>query len=510
MTDRTASVPAFTPTQRTLAAIILSLSNFVVVLDMTVANVSVPHIAGSLGVSLDQGTWVITSYAVAEAITVPLTGWLALRFGTVRTFIACMAGFGLFSLLCGLSLTLEMIVICRIGQGLCGGLLMPLAQTLLFQVFPGAQRARAIFLSAMTTLLAPALGPNLGGFLSDNMSWHWIFLINIPIVIVCAFSVATLLGKHETERQKLPIDRVGLGLLILWICCMQLVLDLGRDRDWFADPMILTFGIIAAIGFIVFLIWELTEEHPIVDLRVFRHPSFTWGLVALSLCFGAYFATIVVIPQWLQTYMGYPAMLAGFVTSCTAIAAMTTSRLAAKVMARGVDIRLLVSCAIMWLGCMALVRSQWTSGADFWQLSMPQLFQGFGMAFFMLPLTTLALGAIPAKELASATGMLNFVRTVSVAVSTAVALTLWGDTQQEARSELVSRLQPDDAVRTLDGAGMSAAQVRGVIASIVDKEATTIAVDYVFLLSAVAFFIGALAIWLVPRQKVASAGRAPN
>lgn len=490
-----------TPAQLRLAAAMLAFSNFIVVLDMTVANVSVPHIAGSLGVSLNQGTWVVTSYSVAEAISVPLTGWLAQRFGSVRTYIVCLGGFGFFSLLCGLSVTLPMIVISRIGQGLCGGLVMPLAQTLLFRIFPGEQRGKAMLLAAMTVLLGPALGPIIGGFISDNLSWHWIFLINIPIIIVFIVTALALLRPIETPTRKVPIDRVGLFLLVLWIGCLQFMLDIGREHDWFADPLIVALAIVAVLGFAVFVIWELTDKHPIVDIRVFRHGGFSFGVLALSLCYGAYFASIVVIPQWLQTFMGYPAMKAGFVTSCTAIAALTTSQFASKALAKGVDARFMVSIAVALLGLMALMRSTWTSETDFWRLVAPQLIQGFGISFFILPLTAISLGSVPQEDMASASGIQNFVRTVSVGIATALALTMWGNTQQAAHSELASRLQPGETMRTLGEAGFTTEQARQVIANLVDRESVTMAVDHVFLITAVVFFACAAVIWLAPRAK---------
>ena len=285
---------ALTPTQRILAGMVLAFSNFMVVLDMTVANVSVPHIAGDVGVSSDQGTWVITSYAVAEAICVPLTGWLAQRFGAVRVFLWAMMGFAGFSLLCGLSQTLQMLVVARIGQGLCGGPIMPMSQTLMVRVFPPEKRAMSMGLWAMTVILGPAMGPIVGGMISDNYSWHWIFFINVPIGLVVTFFGYIMLTPVETETRHVPIDKVGLALLVLWIGCLQILLDLGRDRDWFADPKMTALGIISAIGFCVFVIWELTEEHPVVDLRIFRHLGFTSTVLTQSMCFGAYFSGVVV------------------------------------------------------------------------------------------------------------------------------------------------------------------------------------------------------------------------
>lgn len=486
--------------RRALCGLVLALSNFMVVLDLTIANVSVPHIAGNLGISPDQGTWVITSYAVSEAICVPLTGWLSQRFGTVNLFVASMVGFGIFSLLCGLSPTLDMLVVCRIGQGLCGGPIMPMSQTLMMRVFPPEQRAKAMGLWAMTTLLGPAAGPIVGGYISDSWSWHWIFFINLPICVFCTLAALALLRPVETQTRKLPIDRIGLFLLVFWIGCLQIMLDIGRDHDWFADPTIILLAAGAAVGFGLFVIWELTEEHPVVDLRVFRHRGFSFGVVTLALCFGAYFASIVVIPQWLQTSMGYPATDAGIVTAFTAMTAILVAQIAARMVGK-VDARIMVSCAVLWLGLMAIWRTNWTSGADFWTLATPQIIQGFALPFFMIPLTTITLAAVPPEETASAAGLQNFLRTMAVAISTSLVLTIWGDAQRVARTDIVSRLQPDDAQGKLTGMGLSADQSRAMISNIVDQESIVMAINHTFWIAAFVLFCAAALIWLTPKVR---------
>ena len=490
-----------TARQRTLAGMVLALSNFMVVLDLTIANVSVPHISGNLGITPDQGTWIITSYAVAEAICVPLTGWLAQRFGVVKMFISAMIGFGLFSVLCGLSMSLSMIVVCRIGQGLCGGPIMPMSQTLMLRVFPPERRARAMGLWAMTTLLGPAMGPIIGGYISDNWSWHWIFFINLPIAILCVFAAMALLRPVETETARVPIDKIGLALLVFWIGCLQVMLDLGRDHDWFADPLILSLAILSLIGFLVFIIWELTEEHPIVDLRVFRHVGFTTGVLSLALCYGAYFSGIVIIPQWLQSARGYTATWAGIVTAFTAMAALMSAPVAARVMGRGVDPRFMISGAVLWLGLMTLWRAHWTSSVDFWMMAAPQFIQGFAMPFFMIPLTTLTLGSVRPEETASAAGLQNFLRTMALAIATSLVLTGWGNGQRVSRSELAGTLQPADTQAALANIGMSTDQARQVISNIVDQEATAISVDHIFFISALILFFASAMVWLAPRPR---------
>ncbi|WP_448661940.1 DHA2 family efflux MFS transporter permease subunit [Sphingomonas sp. CJ20] len=487
-----------------LAGAVLALTNFMVVLDTTIANVSVPHIAGGLGISASQGTWIITSYAVAEAVCVPLTGWLAGRFGAVRVFTIGMMGFGLFSMLCGMSTTLGMLVACRIGQGLCGGPLMPLSQTLLLRIFKPEQRAQAMGVWAMTTVVAPILGPILGGTISDTWSWHWIFFINIPVAALCAFGAMRLLRAAETKTEPLRVDRVGLMLMLLWIAALQIMLDLGREHDWFHDTTIVMLGVVALIGFAVFLAWELTEAEPIVDLRVFRHRGFTVSVLSLSLAFGTFFASVVIIPQWLQMSLGYTATYAGYATAFNGVAAVIMSPIVAK-MTNKFDPRGLVCFGILWLALTSLLRVHWNSQADFWSLAFPQMLQGFGMPFFFIPLTTLALGSVEPHETASAAGVMSFLRTMAAAIGTSIATTMWDNDGRVARSELVSKLNTQSIQDSMMAQGFSLDQVRSVIVRLVDNESTALATSHIFALAAVIFTGAAMIIWLTPRPKRAVA-----
>ena len=481
-----------------IAAMTLAFANFMVVLDTTIANVSVPHIAGSLGISPSQGVWVITSYAVAEACCVPLTGWLAQRFGTVRTFIVCMLGFTAFSVLCGLSSSLTMLVAARIGQGLFGGPIMPLSQTLLLRIFPKEKAGAAMGIWSTTTVLAPVFGPILGGVISDNVSWHWIFFINVPVGLMVAFGASRTVRFAETATRKLRIDSVGLILMVLWIGALQLILDLGRERDWFGSGLIVELAVAVVIGFALFLAWELTEKEPVVNLRLFRHRGFTASVVVISIGFATFFASVVLTPMWLQASQGYTATLAGLATAPIGIGSFIMSPIVARLMAKH-DLRALACFGLLWMAGASLMRTYWTSESDFVTIAMPQFVQGFGLPFFFIPLTTLALASVEPTEIASAAGVMSFLRTMGGAIGASLGTTLLYDQATVARSEMVSKLQPAQTQGALEGIGFSLDQVRLAVANVVDKEALAMATGHLFFLAASIFAVAAATIWMAPR-----------
>jgi MFS transporter, DHA2 family, multidrug resistance protein len=481
--------------------ILLAMANFLAVLDVSIANVSVPTIAGNLGASSSQGTWVITSYAVAEAIMVPLTGWLANRFGAVRVFVTAMLGFGLFSALCGLAGTLNMLVFFRVMQGFCGGPLMPLSQTLLLRIFPKKQHAAAMGLWAMTTLTAPIFGPVLGGILCDNLGWSSIFWVNVPIAAACAPILYGLLRKHETETVKVRVDAVGLGLLVLFVGALQLMLDLGKEHDWFESAMIWWLAVTAAIGFGAFLIWELTEKNPIVDLRIFRHRGFAAACLTLPLAFAAFQASNVLVPQWLQANMGYTATWAGYISGMTGIFAVVGAPIAAKLSGR-FDARVIVFAGVMWLAFVTFGRAGATSQMDFWQIAFWPLIIGIGVPMFFLPLNMVGLGSVNADETASAAGLLNFLRTMSGAIATSLVNTVWENNATRNQAELAGSLHDaEGTLSMMQASGLSHDQAVQMLTGNVQSQAVIMGTNQLMTLCAIGFAAAAFTIWLAPRPR---------
>ena len=485
-----------------LAGFLLAVGNFMVVLDMTIANVSVPNIAGGLAVAPNQGAWVITSYSVAEAIVVPLTGWLASRFGAVKVFVGGMLGFGICSALCGLAPSLGLLVTFRVMQGICGGPIMPMSQTLMMRVFPPQQRSQAMGLWSMTTVVAPIAGPILGGVLCDTAGWPWVFYINVPVAAVCAFFAWRMLRAQETPTERRPVDFVGLGLLILFVGSLQVMLDKGKELDWFGSPVIVALAVIAAIGFAAFLIWELTDDHPIVDLKVFRHRGFTGAVVTIAITFGTFFATIIIGPLWLQTNMGYTATWAGLTTALGGVLAVVMSPIVPRLM-RFLDARALVTFGVVGLGLVALMRAQFASNADYWVIAFTYLAQGYAIPFFFVPTTQIALSSVLPEETASAAGLSNFLRTTSAAFCGALSLTLWDNAGARNHSDIAGALH--DTAQTqaaLVHQGLTPAQALGQLEALTQSQSVMLATDQMFYGMTLVFLIAACIVWLAPQPKL--------
>src|SRR5947207_9682079 len=322
---------------------------------------------------------------------------------------------------------------------------MPMSQTLLMRVTPPKHVQMGLGLQTMTTIVAPIAGPLLGGTLTDSVGWPWAFYINVPISIFCALMVWRLLRSRETKIMMSPVDYIGLGLLVLWIGALQVMLDNGQNEDWFASPFIVGLCIIAVIGFIAFLIWELTDRHPIVDLSVFRNRTFSVMAGAMAFTFGSFFASVVLVPLWLQTNMNYTATWAGYVMAFQGVLGVAVAPVAALLISR-VDPRALMSVGLSILAGVTLWRVTFAQNMTFWQLAVPQLLTGIGMPLFFVPLLGLSVAAVPQAQTASAAGLINFIRTMSGAFGTALITTAWDQSATNARVNLVGNLHHPQSV----------------------------------------------------------------
>jgi DHA2 family multidrug resistance protein len=493
-----------------LGTLSLSLATFMNVLDSSIANVSLPSISGDLGVSISQGTWVITSFGVANAISVPLTGWLTQRFGAVRLFTLSVILFVIASTLCGLAPSIEMLIAFRVLQGFVAGPMIPLSQTLLLSTYPPQKAGTALALWGVTTLVAPVAGPLLGGYITDNWTWPWIFYINIPVGIFAAFITWSIYHKRETPTVKRPIDGVGLGMLVLWVGCLQVMLDKGKELDWFNSPTIVTLAVIVVVAFAVFIAWELTDEHPVVDIRLFAGRNFAFGAATLSIAYGLFFGNVVLLPLWLQQYMGYTATSAGMALAPVGILAIVLTPIVGRNVAKW-DPRWMATGAFILFALVLWMRSKFTSDTDFGTILLPTLIQGGAMAFFFIPLTTLTLAGLPPSRIPAAAGLSNFVRITMGAMGTSIATTLWDNRATMHHEHLVEQMAMngtalDNATTALTQAGLPTAGAYASINRLVDVQAFTKAADDIFIASAVTFLFLIFTIWFTKRPPKIAGG----
>ncbi|MDR3213169.1 MAG: DHA2 family efflux MFS transporter permease subunit [Azoarcus sp.] len=486
-------IPPLEGGARLMATIVLALATLMIVLDMTIANVSIPTIAGDLGVSASQGAWVITSFAVANAIAVPLTGWLARRFGQVRVFLWSTVLFVAVSLLCGLARSLEMLVAARVFQGLVAGPIISLSQSLLLQCYPKALAGIALAVWGLTATVAPVIGPILGGWISDNAHWGWIFYINIPIGLATAGMSWLLLKKRELPTVRLPIDVTGLALLVLWVGAMQLALDKGKELDWFGSPLIVALAVVAVVGFCFFLAWELTEKHPIIDLALFTRRSFTLGTLSISLAYGVFFANVVILPLWLQQYLGYTATWAGLVTAPVGILTLLFTPLVGKAMGK-IDPRFIVTGAFVVFALTSFMRAGFNAQVDTLHVIWPQFVQGIALAGFFVPLTAIILSGLDPARTAAASGLSNFARITAGAFGSSLSITLWEDRaalHHAQLSEAIHAYSPATQ-RTLDALaeqGIAGDQALVAVNRIIDTQAAVLSATEFFWASGVLFLL---------------------
>src|SRR5690606_14100430 len=422
--EAVAKLSDFRPPNVALTTLGLALASFMQVLDTTIANVSLPAISGNLGGSANQATWVITSFAVSTAIALPLTGWLTRKFGERKLFMWSTLAFVFASFLCGIAHSMGLLVVARALQGFVAGPMYPVTQALLLSIYPPARRGQAIALLAMVTVVAPIAGPILGGWITDNYSWEWIFFINIPIGIFASTVVGRQLKGRPERLEKPKMDYIGLATLVVGVGALQVLLDLGNDEDWFASPTIVALAIVSTISLVVFVIWELTDKDPIVDLRLFRHRNFRSGTIAMTVAYGAFFSVGILVPLWLQRNLGYTAIWAGFATAPIGILPVILTPFVGKY-ANRFDLRILASFAFVAMSFTSFARSYFNLDVDFHHVAAVQLFQGLGVALFFMPVLQILLSDLEPHEIAAGSGLATFVRTLGGSFAASLTAFAW-------------------------------------------------------------------------------------
>lgn len=409
---------------RYIIMVALSSATFVMVLDYSIANVSIPWIAGDLAVSTDEGTYVITSFAVGNSIALPITGWLAKRLGAVKLICISLLLFTSFSWACGVSMNLEMLVVSRFLQGLSSGPLIPLSQTLLVMTSPPEKKNTTIAFWSMIVITAPILGPILGGWITYDYSWPWIFYINIPVGITSAGIIWLVLREKDTQTESLRVDWVGLLFLAIGVTCLQILLDKGEQYDWFSSDLILTMGVSSLIAFTLLIVWSLTTKNPLIELKLFKIDSYSLSVFYIAIMYAIYFGSIVLIPLWLQTSMNYTSIWAGIAVAPIGIAPILFSEFIGRLLTKwGHTILLALSFVLFSISC--FYTAFFNTHVDIWEIAFSRFLLGCGLLFFITPLFTLSIQDMPNPKLASATGTFHFVRAMSGGIGTSIFTTMW-------------------------------------------------------------------------------------
>lgn len=474
----------------------IATASFMEILDMTIVNVSVPAISGSLGVTTSEGTWAISSYMLAAAIMQPLTGWIGRRFGEVRTFVTSILLFMCFSALCGLATSLPMLVAARLIQGLVSGPMMSVAQAILLRNYPIERRGMAIALWSMVIIIAPIFGPIIGGWITDNLSWPWLFYINLPVGAFSAAASWSILRHRESKKVKLPIDAIGLALLVVGVGSLQFMLDNGNEKDWFNSPVIVIAGLVSLISVSFLIPWELTDKHPVIDLHLFERRNFRVGTVVIGVAYFALSGVNVIFPLWLQTTVGYTATWAGLAVAPVGLLALVAAPLVGRNMNR-LNLRLAASFAFMVFAFAIFWAATLNDTASFSQFATPRFLQGLGIAFFFLPLNQIMLSGVRPSDLASASGLSNFVRTMSGSIATALTVFLWNRRTDYHHAVLTEHVRNSAGAWTqyqsqLNDHGVAGTGAFQYVDQVITSQAMTLGVNDVF------HFLGWMYLLLIP------------
>jgi DHA2 family multidrug resistance protein len=442
------SAPAWRPSANPwLIAAAVMLATFMEILDTSVANVSLPHIAGSLAASNEEALWVLTSYLVANAIILPASGWFAGFFGRKRFLMSCIVIFTLASLVTGAATSLGMIIVARIVQGAGGGALQPLAQAVLLESFPPERRGAAMAVYGMGVVVAPIVGPTLGGWITDNYSWRWIFYINLPVGLLALVMTQAFLEDPPYVRgdRRRRIDYVGFGLMAIWLATLQIVLDKGQEVDWFAAAWLRWLALISTGALVAFIVRELSTDDPVVDLRILRDRNFSMGLVLITVMGAVLYASIALLPLFLQTLMRYPALQAGWAVSPRGVGALVSMPLVGRLVSR-IDGRWLVATGFTILAASMFMLSRISLEVGMRSFVVPNVVAGLAMGFIFVPLTTMAVGTLRNEQIGNATGLFNLMRNVGGSFGIAITTTLLARTAQRTQALLVGHLTPENPI----------------------------------------------------------------
>jgi DHA2 family multidrug resistance protein len=430
-----------------LVAVGVMLATFMQVLDTSIANIALPHIAGSLSASTDQATWVLTSYLVANAIILPMTGWLGNHFGRKRVLISCIGMFIFASALCGMAVNLPMLIAARILQGFGGGAMVPIAQAILLESFPVAKRGVAMATFSMAVIVAPIIGPTLGGWITDNYSWRWIFYINLPVGLLAMFLAEWLVEDppYIKRNLKAAIDFVGFGLLAVWLATLQIVLDKGQEADWLGADWIRWFIGISIVAMIAFIVWEFRVKDPLVNLRILRSRNFATGLMLMTVIGIILYGTTAELPLFLQTLMGYPALQSGLTMSPRGVAAFITTLFVGRLVGR-VPLRWLLGFGFSMLSLSAFLLSDINLQVSMASVVFPTVLNGVAISFIFVPLTTATMSQLRQQEIGSATGLYNLMLNLGGSIGIALVTTLVARGAQAHQALMVGHLTPTDPV----------------------------------------------------------------
>lgn len=478
------------------------MGTFIQILDTSIANVAIPFISGDLGASSEEGTWVITSFAVSNAIILPMTGFLSRRFSEVKLFVASTVLFSITSWLCGLAWNLPILIFFRILQGAAGGALIPLSQSLLLQLYPEERKGIALGIWSMVVIVAPIIGPILGGWITDNYGWRWIFYINIPIGLLSAYLTWLTIWTNDEVTTKDPIDYIGFVLLCIAVGALQILLDKGNQLDWFGSNAIVTLAIISFIGFFFFIPWNYYSPFPIVNFSFFKQKNFLLGTIITSLGYFVFFGSVVLLPLWLQTQMGYTATWAGLAVAPIGVFPLLLSLVVGHYV-NTIDQRLVLTIGYFIFSFTFFWLSQFNTDVNFYHIVMPRLVQGIALAFFFIPLVTLSLSGIPNSELSSASGVFNFIRLLAGGgFGTSIFVTLWSRRENYHHSYLIESITPFNELSRqafdfiTDNLHLQSQNAKQLVDNIVTNQSYMLATNDVFWLSGWIFLIMIPFIWL--------------